>query len=312
MRYQLSSLQAADGCQLSVHSWHPEGEPRVLLQVVHGLAEHARRYTELAAALCHAGHAVHALDLRGHGLSAAQGLRGHFADHEGWQKLVDDQRQLNHLLRREHPLTPIVLLGHDLGSHVAQSYLLSHSCSVSAAILCAPCYQPPWSCRLVRLLVRMETLRLGERGRSALLDWLSFGRLNLAFHPARSRCDWLSSDPVAVESYLTDPDCGFRCTNRLWLDLLEGLSDQASLQALARIDAGLPLLLLGGSHDALCVERLAELAVLLRQAGLSRVELRLYPGARHALFAERNRAEVFHDLLHWLDGLPGHKFESTP
>lgn len=297
MRYQPSFLQAADGCQLRLHSWQPEGQPRALLQLVHGLAEHAGRYGELAAALCHAGLAVHALDLRGHGQSARQGLRGHFADREGWQKLIDDQRRLNHQLRRQHPAIPIVLLGHDLGSQLVQGYLLSHSCGVSAAILCAPRYLPAWNCRLLRLLVHLEILRLGERGRSPLIEWLSLG------HPQpRGYPDWLSSDPAAIESYLADPDCGFRCTNQLWLDLLEGLGDIAAPHNLTRIDTGLPLLLLGGSQDAACLGHLHELAMLLRQAGLQ-VELRLYPGARHALFAERNRAEVFHDLRNWLDAV---------
>lgn len=305
MRYDSFSLHARDDCQLQGHRWLPKGEPEALLQITHGMAEHAGRYAYLAESLCRAGYGVFALDLRGHGRSAGAGLPGHFAERDGWGKLLDDQLALNHLIRRHYPLAPIILLGHSIGCHIVLAYLLRYSCSVSAAILSGASYQPRWRYRMVWLIAQLECWRQGPQGRSALLDWLSFGRFNQSFRPARTAFDWLSRDPAAVDAYIADPYCGFRCTNQLWLDLLAGLQETVPPRVLARIDAELPLLLLGGTRDPVSPgQRQHVLCRILREAGLNRVELKLYPEARHELFNESNRDEVIGDLLDWLARLP--------
>lgn len=306
MRYQQERLLAEDACRLRLHCWLPDDEPQVVLQVSHGMAEHGGRYQELARAMTAAGVAVYVLDQRGHGHSAEPGSHGHFADQGGWERLIADQLQVNRLIHQQHPGVPVVLVGHDIGSVVAQTYLLGYSCSVSAVVLCGTNYQPRWMCRLAGLLARLERWRLGPRGRSGLLDWLSFGSFNRAFRPNRTRSDWLSRDPDAIDTYVADPLCGFRCTNQSWCDLCDALERIQPPARLARIDTGLPLLILGGSHDPVscCGHRLHHLRDSLRQAGLLDVQLRIYPEARHELFQETNRDEVFDDLLVWLAQLP--------
>ena len=77
-------LRADDGHRLLARRWLPEGRPRAIVQIAHGLAEHSARYARLAAALNAVGLGAYAADLRGHGPKAAAADLGHFADEDGW------------------------------------------------------------------------------------------------------------------------------------------------------------------------------------------------------------------------------------
>ena len=77
---------ASDGHRLLARRWLPDGPPRAVVQIAHGLAEHSGRYARLAQALNAAGYAAYASDLRGHGPSCAPENLGHFADRDGWAK----------------------------------------------------------------------------------------------------------------------------------------------------------------------------------------------------------------------------------
>lgn len=307
MRHDTFWLTASDATALYVHHWYGTQPPKAVLMIVHGMTEHAMRYARLAEALVTAGVEVYAHDQRGHGLTAQHGLLGHFADQDGWGKVVDDLASLNHHIRRQHPQAPIFLLGHSIGSFIAQAYLMQHSCSLQGAILSGSSYRSMALYRLASLVAHVERCRQGPTGRSALLHWLTFGAFNRAFKLTRTAFDWLSSDPLEVDRYLADPLCGFHCTNQLWLDLLGGLQHITPLKQLAQIDTAMPLLVIGGSADPLSAgQRLQRLANALRQTGHHSVQLRIYRDARHALFHESNRDEVTTHLIHWLEEALAH------
>ncbi|MBF7729654.1 alpha/beta hydrolase [Pseudomonas sp. N040] len=300
-------LSATDSTPLHVHQWSGTQPPRAIVMLAHGLAEHGARYARLGEALTAHGFDLFALDQRGHGRSAEQGLLGHYADAAGWEKVVGDLASLNHHIRQQHPGLPIFLLGHSMGSYISLAYLMQHSCSLQGAILSGSNFQPASLYRSAGLLARLERWRLGATGRSKLLNYLSFGSFNKAFQPARSGFDWLSRDPVEVDRYVSDPLCGFVATTQLWIDLLGGLQGISSVKQLSQIDPGLPVLLIGGDCDPVSAgRRLNDLAGALRVAGLKDVQLKIYPGARHELLNESNRDEVTADLIHWLEQALAH------
>lgn len=293
-------LSTDDGSSLHVHHW-PASQPRAVLMIAHGMAEHGGRYARFAEQLVAAGFEVYAHDQRGHGLSAEPGQLGHIAAGDGWQALIRDLACLNHHIRQQHPGLPILLLAHSMGSYVAMGYLMRHSCSLAGVILSGSNYQPLALYRSAELVARFECWRQGRQGRSGLIDWLSFGRFNKALRPNRTPFDWLSRDAAEVDRYIADPLCGFRCSNQFWVDLLQGLQQITPIEQLAQIDSQLPLLIVGGSADPISQgRRLQALADALRQTGLSQVSLTLYPGARHELLNETNRDEVSAQLLDWL------------
>jgi len=302
MNHRTFWLTANDRSRLHVNQWLPDAVPRAVVMLSHGMAEHSGRYARLAQALCDAGYALYALDQRGHGRTADEGTLGLFAEKDGWNKVVGDLASLNQHIGQQQPGLPIILLGHSMGSYIAQAYLLHHSASLDAAILSGSNFQPVALYRAARVIARIERARQGVRGRSALIDFLSFGSFNKAFKPNRTAFDWLSRDPVEVDQYINDPLCGFRCTNQLWVDLLGGLQQISKASNLAQIDPGLPILVIGGECDPVSEgKRLNSLAHALREAGCQHLQLNIYPQARHEVFNETNREEVTADVLKWLD-----------
>ncbi|MBB6285599.1 MULTISPECIES: alpha/beta hydrolase [unclassified Pseudomonas] len=302
MNHSTFWLTANDHSRLYVNQWLPDAPPKALLMLSHGMAEHSGRYARLAEALCGAGFGLYAPDQRGHGRTADEGTLGLYAEKDGWNKVVGDLASLNQHIGQQQPGLPIILLGHSMGSYIAQAYLLHHSASLNGAILSGSNFQPVALYRAARLIARAERLRQGVRGRSALIEFLSFGSFNKAFKPNRTAFDWLSRDPVEVDKYINDPLCGFRCTNQLWIDLLGGLQQISKASNLVQIDPGLPILVMGGECDPVSEgKRLKSLADALREAGCQNLQLNIYPQARHEVFNETNRDEVTADVLAWLD-----------
>ena len=302
MNHDTFWLTANDHTRLYVNQWIPDGSPKAVVMISHGMAEHGGRYARLAQALCAAGLGVYALDQRGHGRTAEAGTVGLYAETDGWNKVVGDLASLNQHIGQQHSGLPIILLGHSMGSYISQAYLLHHSASVQGAVLSGSNFQPVSLYRTAAVVARLERWRQGPTGRSALIEFLSFGSFNNKFKPVRTPFDWLSRDPQEVDAYVTDPLCGFRCTNQFWLDMLGGLQQISKASNLAQIDKSLPILIMGGECDPVSEgKRLKDLADALTGTDHHAVSLKIYPQARHEILNETNREQVTRDLLAWLD-----------
>jgi alpha-beta hydrolase superfamily lysophospholipase len=306
MRSSSFTLIASDGVALGISLWLPESQPKAVVQIAHGLAEHAGRYARLAAALTADGWAVYASDHRGHGRTApAPEDLGFFAAAQGWRKCLDDLWRVNRRIAADFPGVPIVLLGHSMGSIMAQHFIAEHGDVLAGVILSGASGKPSPLALAGRLVARLERIRLGARGRSAFLHALSFGAFNKAFAPARTSFDWLSRDAVEVDKYCADPLCGFRASTQLWIDLLDAVGEASGRSRLRRIPKHLPIHVIAGGSDPVSAgtKTLEPLLTAYRAAGLERVTHRFYDNARHELFNETNREEVTRDLIAWLDNV---------
>ncbi|MFE3456457.1 alpha/beta hydrolase [Nocardiopsis aegyptia] len=276
------SFTSGDGLTVHVHAWVPDGPLRGLVQISHGMGEHALRYAPLAADLNARGYAVYANDHRGHGatMHAGPGVLGE----DGWNRLVADVAALSRLLRERHPGLPLVLLGHSLGSFAAQQYLLDHPGLADGVALSGT------------TAVDLLLVDLARRGTDPLTA------LNAPFQPARTPADWISRDEAQVDAYLADPLCGFA----LDAEGMDGLT-AAAMGRLANpfgVLRDTPVYVLVGDRDPLN-QRLAfsdQLVERYREAGVADLVYRVYDGARHELFNEtdRDRDLVVADLLDWI------------
>lgn len=300
MPEQPLQLAADDGTTIRGHLWLPETEPRRLILLMHGMAEHAGRYARFGNALADAGFAVFAPALRGHGTGEP---RGHFGGDDGWRRLLADVDAVRAEALRRFPGRPLALFGHSMGSFVTQELLASGMEGVSAAVLSAT-DKPPAALRLFGLgVATLERLRVGARGTSPVLQFFSFGAFNRPFRPARTEFDWLSSDPTEVDAYIADPDCGFACTTASWQALLRAIGRAQSSAALRKLPTTLPVLMVAGAADPVARNGAGPnaLARAYRHAGLRDIEVKLYPEGRHELLNDRMRDEVTADILAWLD-----------
>ncbi len=300
---------APDGWPLHVYGWAPEGAPRGVIQILHGLAEHAGRYDRFARAACAQGWAVIAQDHRGHGASVSSPAdRGHAGDVDGWTACVNDAVQVAELAVGLWPGVPLVLFGHSMGSTLAVHVARQSPSRFAAVVLSGPT-GVVGPLRVFGLwATRFERWRLGCRGRSKLLHALSFGDFNKAFRPNRTEYDWLSRDPAEVDKYANDPLCGFIVTTQHWFDHLTALGLLDDVPALQGLAPSVPWLVFAGSDDpaSQATRRLPPLVANLQEAGVVSVLYKVWSGGRHELLNEVNRDDVTDHVLGWLDGaVPG-------
>lgn len=294
-------LKTHDDTSLFLRKWVPTGSPKAVVLVVHGMSEHSARYEEFAQVLCTQGYAVFAHDQRGHGQTGLRATLGHFADTDGWELVVQDVESVRKEIIRTYPGVPVLLFAHSMGSFIAQSYLIEHSKHLAGAMLCGSNYRKPWFYRIAQGVVGYHLLRQGPKGKSDAFHNLVFGSMNKTIKPRRTECDWLSRNPQEVDKYIQDPLCGFKGTNRFWLDYLQGMQHISRSENLAKISASLPLLVIGGDADPVSNGAgLVRLVEAFKAAGKTRTQLRLFAGARHELLNETNKAEVIGYVLEWL------------
>ena len=283
-------FESTGGVTIAAFRWDPPGEPRAIVQLTHGMGEHAQRYAHLARTLAQQGYVVYAQDHRGHGETATSDAELGRIGAEGWDELVADIGRMSAVARAEHPGLPLVLIGHSMGSFAAQQYLLDHSGDVDAVVLTG-----------TALLDLLEpALDLDQP--------LDLSMFNAPFAPARTDYDWLSRDEAQVDAYVADPHCGFGLDGEGGKQMFVAARQLADPDRLAGLRTDLPVYIAVGEHDPVN----GELALVhglvdrLREAGLGDVTLRTYPEARHEVFNETNRDEVYADVLTWIGRqLPG-------
>jgi alpha-beta hydrolase superfamily lysophospholipase len=305
MRSADFEFNTVDGATLFVRGWVID-QPKAIVQVIHGMAEHGGRYERLAQALASAGYCTYAHDHRGHGRSIPEGGRaGHKADSDGWNRIVEDAHGVNREIAKRHRGVPIIILGHSMGSFVLQQLLFEHPNDMIAAALSGSNGKPPPIATLAKIIARIERARVGRRNPSAILQRLTIGDYNKAFAPNRTESDWLSRDPEEVDKYVDDPLCGFDVSTQVWVDLLAALDRISKPSNVAKVPKGMPLYLFAGEKDPVGdfgkgVKRLYD---AYKRAAIFDVRLKLYPGARHETLNEINRQEVTEDFIAWCDDM---------
>ena len=277
------TVATADGIELQTFRWAPEGSPRAVVQVQHGLAEHAARYRRFGQALTSAGYLVYAPDGRGSGRTAA-GRYGEWGP-DGWPGWVEDLARLNNRIRQDNPALKVALFGHSMGSFASQQYVLDHSGDIEALVLSG-------------------TTEVS--GLAAMLDSDEPADLSAFNAPFENRTgyEWLSRDESEVDAYVADEACGFAAPK---LTGIATLAQAADPQRLAGIRSDLPILLVSGSDDPLAGGGAAVETVSQRylDAGVRDVQVRIYPRARHELLNETNRDEVTADVMAFLNRTVG-------
>lgn len=267
------------GVRIHYQSWRVP-DATAVVQLVHGVGEHIGRYTELIDALNDAGYSVWADDHRGHGQT---GFEQHGGDLTrmgrlgpgGLRAAIDAVHRFTGVIRDAEPDLPLVLLGHSWGSLMAQILVNRYADEYDAVVLTGTAHR-------------------------TLLD-MNGGDLNRRFRTlGPTPVEWLSRDPEVPRAFMADP-----YTTEVPLQKLFGLVDAARLlgRPVRKLPTELPLLIMVGSDDSLGGARSAQKLAdsYRRRSGLVDAQLIVYPGARHEVFNETNRAEVRADLIRWLD-----------
>lgn len=250
---------------LYVHRWAAT-EPRSIVLIAHGYAEHGGRYEHVARRLVDdLGAAVYAPDHRGHGRT--DGPTGLVDDGEA---ITRDLHDVADNARAEHPGLPVALIGHSMGGLIATRYAQHFGEELAALVLSAPV--------------------IG--GNPAFEQLLAMDPIpDVPIDPAV-----LSRDPAVGEAYTTD--------ELVYHGPFQRVSLQELSAAVGRVADGgtlgeLPTLWIHGTEDQLAP--LDATRPALETIRGSRLQERIFEGARHEVFNETNRDEVLDVVIAFLN-----------
>ena len=283
--------------------WVPEGQPRAVVQILHGIAEFVERYDDFANFLNDQGVLVVAEDHMGHGQSInGDGIQGYF--HGGWFTAVEDSMQLMADTKAEYPDVPYILFGHSMGSFMARTILCKYpDCGLTGAVICGTGWQPAAALpAMVKMLEGISKLS-DETKPSEMLQKLVFGSYNKKVEHPRTPYDWLTRDDRIVDAYIAHPLCGFTPTAGLMREMIRGIHYIQQKTNLEAMNKKLPVFFIAGGDDPvgpygkgvhICAEA-------FRKAGMEDVSVRIYPLCRHEILNEINREQVYQDVWKWIE-----------
>lgn len=280
--------------------WIPDGRPKAILQLVHGMAEHIERYGDFAAFMTEHGYLVVGDNHLGHGKSVGEnGQKGYFCEGDAASVLVRDEHKLHEVVEGEYPGIPYFILGHSMGSFITRNYLTEYGHEVQGAVLMGTGMQPKALLALSKTLAKAEKLFKGDTHVSTFIDKLAFGGYYKKIPNYTMKNEWLTSNLDAVQKYNDDPDCGFTFTVNGFSTLFELIWRLHDEERLAGIPKNLPMFFVAGAEDPVgnYGKGVKQAADTVRKAGVQDVTMKLYPGGRHEILNDREHGEVYEDVL---------------
>ena len=273
------TFKDAHGVEITFYEW-PVAQPKGVVQIAHGLGEHARRWDDVAAMFNRAGYKVYADDHRGHGLTGKSQVEsgqtktlGNLGP-GGLPAAYEQVHDFTQLIREENLNLPLVLLGHSYGSFITQKIIKAYSEDYDAVVISGSALLTP----------------TGLNPRPLNAKWSK--------NPGATGFEWLSRDPEVGQKFAKDNLTFYADPIKLF-----GLSNAIKLYHTPKptIRPDLPLLILVGADDPVGgLKSNKALADAYLRAGLDNVTFIAYDDARHEVFNETNKEEVNKDTLDWL------------
>ena len=298
-------LKVSDGSEIHVYEWLPDDSGKIigLVQIAHGMAEHAGRYEDFARFLTMNDYAVYANDHRGHGKTAGSlDNVGFLAPKNGWDKVVSDFRQLSLYIKEKNKDKRLYVFGHSGGSFIVRKFISESATKLQGAIISGTAGNPGFLGLFGVLMTRMMMFFYPAKSPSPFMDRLTFGSFNKPFKPNRTKFDWLSHDNEQVDKYVADPYCGGVFSIGYFNDMINGVLFVSKQKNINTIPKDMPVLIFSGSNDPVGNNGKGVIEVYnkFKKAGIKNLTLKLFTGERHETLNETNKNEVYQFILDWL------------
>ncbi|MBQ9069205.1 MAG: alpha/beta fold hydrolase [Eggerthellaceae bacterium] len=303
------TFTSADGkTPIHVVTWVPAGEwgkhPKGIVQLAHGMVEYIDRYDGFARFLASNGFAVCGNDHIGHGESVVRPEDLSRLPIEGANVMIVDMRTLQKTFAKGFPQdTPYFIFGHSMGSFAARYYVAAFHRSLAGAIFCGTGQVGVTTARLGGGLARLLAKLRGVDYESNFIHGLADGAYAKAIPDARTKFDWINSDPAKVDEYIDDPLCGKMFNLGGYASLLDLTAASCGSMCFRAMPADARILFVSGAEDPVGdrgkgVKKASELVYYHCHA---KPDLILYDGMRHEILNEPGREKVYEDILSWLE-----------
>ena len=283
--------------------WEPEGTPKAMIQIAHGMAEHIGRYNEFAAYLTGKGYVVVGHDHLGHGKTAKNKTDyGFFVRKNGHNIVIKDMHRVYKAARKQYPEIPYILFGHSMGSYFTRKYMTIYGKELDGVILSGTGNQPFQLAFAGYLLSCLLILLKGDHYRSPLIHGMMFGPFAKSVKQRETNFDWLSRNKENIATYMADNSCGFMFTTGADRDFMRVIMELGEKKGFHNIPLNLPILLCSGEKDPVGAMGKGVIAVYeaFGDMGMKDVTMKLYEEDRHEILMEEDRQMIFEDIEEWI------------
>lgn len=291
-------IKSFDGKEIHCYFWDQVVNPKGIVQIFHGMAEHAKRYDEFAQYLNKQGYLVFADDHRAHGFTTAETKLGKYDGYDVFFDTLKDEIFFSKYLKEKYKL-PLYVFGHSYGSFIAQEYL-TMSQEHQKAILCGSAFMKKRidiKCLMVILFI-LKTFRGNKPAK--FIEKIMYKQYNKAVGTG----SWLNTDPKEVENYYSDKFNGYPLSYKFYFNMFNSFRHSYSKKRVSQIDKDKPILLLCGENDPVgsMSKSVKQLHNFYLKNNIKNVELKIYANARHEILNEPDtKQKVFDDIVEFLN-----------
>lgn len=298
---------SADGkTQIHAIRWEPDGEPKAILQIIHGMTEFIDRYDPFASFLAEHGYLVTGEDHLGHGYSVQSDEYHGFFGKEGNAWIIADIHHLREMMQKEFPELPYLMMGHSMGSFLVRQYITENSATyadgLSGVIVMGTAWQPAAALKTAKTVAKLlGTDKVGAK--APLVEKLTFGQYLKRIPNPKTLNDWLTRDDEVIQRYIDNPLCTFRFSPNAYYHMFAGMEKAHDIERIKKLPEGLPVLFTAGAEDPVggWGEGVRKAFMIYTDNTKCDVSIKLYHDDRHEILNELDRDQVFADLLEFLD-----------
>ncbi|MFP4288547.1 MAG: alpha/beta fold hydrolase [Bacteroidales bacterium] len=228
----------------------PDTTPRAIIQINHGMAEHSDRYLQFSDILVKNGFGVYLHDHPGHGkFISNKNELGIIPEKKGWDHMLNTIESIHEVIKKEHMGTPLIMMGHSMGSLLTRHYLAGQYSPPDGVIISGTNFPDPVLLRAGMLLVKGFRFFYPANHKSKRLNQFFYSNFNKKIPNAKTPFDWLSSNPKEVSKYKNDPFCGFDMPLGFYHNLFKGSLQLFRAEKNLKLETNTHYLIISGKDD---------------------------------------------------------------
>lgn len=287
-------IKGYNNFELAGYLWDKVSNPIGVVQIIHGMQEHAKRYSKFAEYLNENGLIVFASDLRGHGQTAlCNNLPFGYSDGDIFMEILQDQIIITDFLKQKFGL-PITIFGHSFGSMIAQRYMIENGFKIKNIIICGSTYTNSFAFRAGYNVAKICRFFKGKKAEAKLLEKMSIKGYGKKYKNG----NWLSRDEKIWDNYNDDELCGKPFPNNFYYSFFKNARN--NYKNLQNIPYYLPILLISGTDDPVSGKNGMVKLFFTYGNAKKKVFLKTYSYARHELLNELNKEDIYKDICHFV------------
>ncbi|NRA92476.1 MAG: alpha/beta hydrolase [Psychroserpens sp.] len=304
MHYETKTYTTRDNLDIYYYHWKsPINTPKGVIQIAHGMGEHAGRYKDIARKLQKEGYEIYANDHRIHGKSvkSSDGL-GMYDGDDYFEDAVEDMKEFSSLIRNAHSNEKIILFGHSMGSFFSREYVTKYGDDIQLLVLSGTASFIKVMGAIGLIGANVVKFFNGGKPSNNILKAMFFNEFSKQFKPNRTKVDWISSDKEQVDLFDKDPLRIEDFSTKVFIDIINGNKRVNKKRAFKTTPKELPIYMFAGESDPVgeMGKGVRKVARQYKKAGIKDLTLNMYEG-RHEMLNEVNKKEVENDFINWLN-----------